>query len=99
MSKKVILQRKRLSAIFASFTILIMGTASLMRSMSIDYYTVLNTMEKVIPASLIIGGLGWFMGMVLDKPKKRQSNYNRLFLNDIMKNEITENTVKTETEA
>lgn len=86
---KVIPQRKRLAAIFASLTVLIMGTASLIESMAIDYYTVLNTLEKIIPASIIIGSLGWVMGMILDKPKRKTrtsaKGYNRLFLNKIAK--------------
>jgi len=90
MSNKIILQRKRLSAIFASFAILIMGTVSLFESMSLDYYSVWNTLGKVIPASIIIGGLGWMMGMILDRPKKRKSNYNNLFLGDLMKNNLTD---------
>lgn len=85
-------QRKRLAAIFASFAILIMGTSSLLESMSLDYYTVLGTLEKVLPASIILGGLGWVMGMVLDKPKKRNViSYNSLFLNDLKKDAEIEN--------
>lgn len=91
MVKKVISQRKRLAAIFASFSILVMGTLSLFESMSLDYYSVLNTLEKVIPASLVLGGLGWVMGMILDRPRKtRKVSYNSLFLNDVMKNDIAE---------
>lgn len=87
MSKsKVIPQRKKLSAVFASFAILIMGTASLTRSMSLDYYTVLCTLDKVMPAAFALGALGWVMGMVLDKPKHRAPiNYNKLFLSDVVK--------------
>jgi len=87
MAKKVISQRKRLAAIFASFAILVMGTTSLLESMSLDYYSVLNTLSKIIPASLALGGLGWFMGMVLDKPRKHnRSGYNNLLMNELMKN-------------
>lgn len=88
MDKKGISQRKRLAAIFASFSILIMGTTSLLESMSIDYYSVLNTLEKVIPASIVLGGLGWVIGMILDKPRKRKRRtlYNNLYLNEVMQN-------------
>jgi hypothetical protein len=88
---KVISNRKKLAAIFASFTILIMGAASLLESMSLDYYSVLNTLQKVIPASIIIGWLGWVMGMILDRPKKRKKSkisYNNLFLDKNEKNDI-----------
>lgn len=91
MAKKGISQRKRLAAIFASFAILIMGTASLLENMSLDYYTVLGTLQKVIPASLALGGLGWFMGMVLDKPRKRsRAGVNNLFINELMKSAAPE---------
>lgn len=90
MGKNGIPQRKRLAAVFASFTILIMGTVSLFESMSIDYYSVLNTLQKVIPASIALGGLGWVMGMILDKPKRRsrRMGYNNLFMNEVLKNSI-----------
>jgi len=84
MSKHRLPQRKRLAAIFASFTILIMGTMSLLESMSLDYYSVLSTLQKIIPASIIIGGLGWIMGMILDKPKRRNRlSYNSLFTKNL----------------
>lgn len=86
---KSLQKRKKLAAVFASFSILIMGTLSLTGSMSLDYYSVLGTLEKVIPASLIIGGLGWVMGMILDRPSQRKRiGYNNLFLNDVMKSEL-----------
>ncbi len=91
MGKKVILQRKRLAAIFASFSVLIIGTASLFESMTIDYYSVINTIEKIIPACISLGGIGWLMGMILDKPKRRtrvSSEYKNLFLNKSIKNEV-----------
>lgn len=91
MSKKIILQRKRLAAIYASFAILIVGAASLFRSMSLDYYSVLSTVEKVLPASVAFGCLGWIMGLILDRPKKRNGiGYNTLFLNEIIKNASAE---------
>lgn len=84
MATKGISNRKRLAAVFASFSILIMGASSLYTSMSLDYYTVLGTLQKVIPASLIMGALGWVMGMILDKPKKRKkAHYNDMLLNNI----------------
>lgn len=82
MSKKSISQRKRLTAVFVSFTVLIIGTLSLVESQTLDYYSVLGTLEKLIPASIVFGGLGWIMGMILDKPKKVQRiDYNTLFQN------------------
>lgn len=91
MAKKGIQNRQKLAAVFVSFAILIMGTASLLQSMSLDYYSVLNTLTKILPASIVMGGLGWVMGMVLDKPRRRTSiGYNNIFVNDIIKNNVPE---------
>lgn len=56
-----------------------------MRSMSIDYYTVLSTLIKIIPACITMGLLGWVMGMILDQPKQRKRiSYGKHFANDLM---------------
>lgn len=90
-TKKSIPERKRLAAIFASFAVLIMGAASLLRTMSLDYYTVLCTLQKILPACLALGGLGWFMGMILDKPKRRgRSGANSLLINELLKTSAPE---------
>lgn len=89
MSNKSIPERKRLAALFASFAIVIMGAASLLESMSLDFYTVLGTLEKIVPAATVLGGIGWVMGMVLDKPRRRNVGgsrvLNNVFLNEVMK--------------
>jgi len=87
MAKKGIPFRIRLSSIFVSLTILLVGGASLFESMAIDYYSVLNTLMKIIPASLAMGGLGWVMGMILDQPKRRSHRgYGHSIISNIMKN-------------
>lgn len=87
--KKKLGYRQRLSAIFASFAILVVGTISLLETMSLDYYSVLGTLEKVIPASLILGTLGWSMGMVLDKPRTRpKGGYTNYFVQEMMKKDL-----------
>lgn len=92
MSAKILPERKRLAAVFTSFGILIFGTASLWQSMAINYYTVLSTLEKIIPSSLIIGALGWVIGMVLDKPKRgHRISYNSGVLNDYLKRNTMSN--------
>ena len=90
MAKKGITQRVRLAAIFASLAILGVGTLSLIQNMSIDYYSVTGTLRKVIPDAIILGALGWVMGMILDKPKKRTvPNYHNL-INNALSSQIIE---------
>lgn len=87
---KPIPARKRLAAIFVSFTILLVGSLSLFENMTLDYYSVLGTLQKLFPACLIMGSLGWVMGMVLDKPRKRRKKkYNDLYLNAFAKESLT----------
>lgn len=89
MANKPITQRKRLAAVFASFSILAVGTVSLCENMSLDYYSVLNTLQKIIPAAFAMGILGWFMGMVLDKPKRGHSiTFNNDYFKKVIKEEI-----------
>lgn len=91
MGEKKISQRKRLAAIFASFSVLAVGTVSLFESMTIDYYSVLDTVEKILPAAIILGCMGWVMGMILDKPKKKTKvgvDYSSLFLNKSIKEDL-----------
>lgn len=87
MGKQAIQERKRLAAVFASFAVLIFGTASLVQTMAIDYYSVTDTLTKVLPESFIIGGLGWVMGMILDQPKKRRKSSYHNLVSELMKNE------------
>lgn len=90
---KTVSQSRRLAAIFVSFAILFVGTLSLLESMSIDYYSVLNTLQKILPASLAMGCIGWIMGGILDKPRnnKKSTIYNKLYLNELInQDEITE---------
>lgn len=91
MSAKDLPERKRLAAIFASFAILVYGSASLLQDMAINYYTVLNSLEKVIPSAFILGVLGWVTGMILDKPQSRRRNgYSSAILNDYLKQNISQ---------
>ena len=89
MSEKKIPYKHRLAALFTSFSILFMGGGSLMRSMSIDYYTVLGTLVKVIPACITMGLIGWVMGMILDQPKRRtRISYGNHFASDLAKTNL-----------
>ena len=48
----------------------------------------LGTLEKIIPSCIIIGGLGWVMGMILDQPKKRKRiSYTKMLTHDAIKHE------------
>lgn len=89
VKKKRIQQRKRLAAIFVSFTILFVGVTSLSENMSIDYYSVIDTIQKIFPASIVMGCLGWVMGMILDKPVAPRKFSSNMFLEQMVKNDMS----------
>lgn len=97
--KKTLSNKHKMAAIFASFAILLVGTLSLMESMSLDYYSVLGTLEKIAPAALALGAIGWCMGLILDQPRKRPNiAQSSFFINDLMKKELSSVDVAEEEE-
>ncbi|HNW25369.1 MAG TPA: hypothetical protein PLG15_01445 [Candidatus Gastranaerophilaceae bacterium] len=91
MSKNQLKNKHKLAAVFASWTILIAGALSLTGSMSLDYYSVFATLKKVIPASFAMGFIGWMMGSILDKPRRRRPVFhNSLFIKEVTKKENDE---------
>ena len=84
-SKKII-YRQELCKLFASLTILVMGTASLLKSGSLDYYSVLGTLGKIVPATAFLGWLGYIIGSILDNPKNKDSvDYKAMIMDELMK--------------
>lgn len=63
--------KKQLPAGLGCMALLLFGSASLIKAGSVDYYTVIGTLIKAVPASLIIAGLGWVMGSILDRKTRR----------------------------
>lgn len=85
MAKKVIRNKHRFAAVFASFAVLIVGTLSLFTSMSLDYYSVLGSVQKAVPAAILFGFLGYVMGLIVDKPRSRPKlNYSDYFVKEFV---------------
>lgn len=63
---------KKLSGIFASFSVIMLLGANLIFTMTVDASTMIFTFTKVLPISLAMGYLGHLIGSILDNPKKRK---------------------------
>ena len=63
---------KKLSGLFASFTILVMGGANLIMTMSIDFSTLVFVVTKLLPLSILMGFLGRLIGSILDNPRRKR---------------------------
>lgn len=88
-NKKALKYRYRLMLVFISLTILIVGSLSLIESMSLDYYSVLGTLVKIGPAAFVMGALGYVMGFVLDQPRRGpKAGYTNYFVQEMMKKEL-----------
>ena len=86
-----ITERQRLAALYASLAVVVFGASGLIQAMSLDYYTVLGTLQKIIPAAFVLGLLGWVMGAVIEKPsRKKGASYDRIATNDEPKIEMPE---------
>ena len=86
IKKEKIVYKKRLSALFAWGALLLVGATSLLDSMSLDYYSVMGTFQKAIPACVVLGAIGWLMGTVLDMPKRgNRIGYSNSFINQMVK--------------
>ena len=86
-----------LCALFSSFAILLVGTISLLESEAINYFTVIYALKKVIPATFVLGALGWLMGTVIDSPKKFSkisTKGDNLLLDELMKNTGSSSSLK-----
>jgi len=63
---------KKLSGLFASFSILILLGVNLFTTMRIDVSTLIFVFIKVLPVSAVMWYLGYLIGKILDNPKKRK---------------------------
>ena len=63
---------KKLSGLFASFTIIVMGGANLIMTMSIDFSTLVFICTKLLPLSVLMWYLGNLIGNILDNPRRKK---------------------------
>jgi len=62
----------------------LVGTFSLLKSGEINYYSVVNTMSKLIPAMIILGWLGYKIGSILDHPKlDKAAEFRNLIMDEL----------------
>ena len=77
---------ENIKSFFIVFTILIIGTVSILRVGSIDLHSILVTGSILIPAVIVMGYLGSKIGEIIDNPKnKADADYKIAVLNALKK--------------
>ena len=80
--------KNALAAIFICFTILIVGTFSIIENGGITDYAVYGAFNKIIPACIVMGILGWLIGKMLEaKPiiPKKDFGYSNSLIEELMR--------------
>ena len=102
--KKINLSAK-LAGIFASFSLLIVGTIILVREMSIEYESVMYAAKLSVISSIFLGALGYMIGKLLDTSltkgmvNKVNESYKdikdpELLIDDLLIDDVSENEIK-----
>ena len=71
---------------FVIITILVIGTASIVKIGTIDLHAIITTATVLIPAVIVMGYLGQKIGEIVDNPKNRaDADYKLAVLNALKK--------------
>ena len=60
---------KKLSGLFASFSVIVLLGVNLFNTMTVDVNTLVFVFVKVLPVSIGMWYLGYLIGSILDNPK------------------------------
>ena len=75
-----------LRMLFVVFTLIIVGTVSIIRVGTIDLHAILTTAVILVPAIIVMGYLGQKIGEIIDNPKnKDDADYKIAVLNALKK--------------
>ena len=89
--RKKIEYKTQIALFLASLSLLVFGGFSLFQNGGINYTSLIASSSKVIPAVIVMYGLGWLVGSMVEtsKPVKKANNmgYVNNLLDEIMKEE------------
>lgn len=92
---KVIKYKQNLSLLFACLTLLVIGTCSLIKNGGINYDSLVCSAPAVIPAVIVMYGLGWLIGSMIETSKtfvkEKDIGYTNALLQEIIKEEGLDN--------
>ena len=88
---KVIKYKQNLSLLLACSTLLVIGTCSLIKNGGINYTSIVCSASAVVPAVLVMYGLGWLIGAMIESSKtvvkEKDIGYTNALLQEIIKEE------------
>ena len=75
-----------LKKIFIAITMLVLGSICFVRMGTINMHTILSSASIIVPAVVIMGYLGYRIGVIVDNPKNRaEADYKIAVLNALKK--------------
>lgn len=93
--KKDLSYRKNIGLLFASLAFLVLGGFALYENGGITYISLVGSISKVIPGTIVLYCLGWLIGSMIESSKliKREKDlgYANALLEEIMKEEGIDN--------
>ncbi len=89
--KKDLSYRKNIGLLFASLAFFILGGCSLYENGGITYVSLIGSIPKVIPGTIVLYCLGWLIGSMIESSKlikqEKDIGYANALLEEIMKEE------------
>lgn len=79
--------------LFFCLTLLIYGTCYLFINGGINYYSVSSSFENIVPYCIVVGILGYFIGYILDNPKRRKMLESNDIIERMMKESMNNSSV------
>lgn len=69
---------KTIAGIFFCICLIVYGTLTFIKSEQIDYNTCIFLLKKVIPYSILVALLGYFIGEIIDKANAKAKRRRKL---------------------
>lgn len=92
---KVVKYKQNLSLLLACITLLVIGASSLVKNGGINYTSLVCSAQIVIPAVVVMYGLGWLIGAMFETSKtfvkEKDIGYTNALLQEIIKEEGLDN--------
>ena len=97
---KIVEYKQNIGLLLSCSTLLIVGTCYLIKNGGINYTSIICSAHDVIPAVLIMYGLGWLIGSMIESSKtvvkQKDIGYTNALLQEIIKEEGLDNVEKLE---
>ena len=92
---KIVKYKQNIGLLLSCSTLLIVGTCYLIKNGGINYTSIVCSAPAVVPAVLVMYGLGWLIGAMIESSKtivkEKDIGYTNALLQEIIKEEGLDN--------